>query len=101
VPGGWVSNALVHYAEPGTELILGPALGTMYLSLAGQRDLLFVAGGTGLSPVKAIIEQALRESSACPGRSSCSAAPGPVTGFTTCPSCTGWRMPTRGSRSRP
>jgi NAD(P)H-flavin reductase/hemoglobin-like flavoprotein len=66
VPGGWVSNALVHYAEPGTELILGPALGTMSLSLAGRRDLLFVAGGTGLSPVKAIIEQALRESSACP-----------------------------------
>jgi NAD(P)H-flavin reductase len=66
VPGGWVSNALVHYAEPGTELVLGPALGTMSLSLAGRRDLLFVAGGTGLSPVKALIEQALRESSACP-----------------------------------
>jgi NAD(P)H-flavin reductase/hemoglobin-like flavoprotein len=66
VPGGWVSNALVHYADPGCELILGPALGTMSLSLAGRRDLLFVAGGTGLSPVKAIIEQALRESSGCP-----------------------------------
>jgi NAD(P)H-flavin reductase/hemoglobin-like flavoprotein len=66
VPGGWVSNALVRYAAPGTELILGPALGTMTLDRAGQRDLLCVAGGTGLAPIKAIIEQAIRESSACP-----------------------------------
>jgi NAD(P)H-flavin reductase/hemoglobin-like flavoprotein len=66
VPGGWVSNALVYHAEPGDELVLGPALGTMTLRLAGGRDLLCVAGGTGLSPVKAIIEQAIRESTACP-----------------------------------
>jgi NAD(P)H-flavin reductase/hemoglobin-like flavoprotein len=66
VPGGWVSNALVRYAAPGAELILGPALGTMTLDRAGQRDLLCVAGGTGLAPIKAIIEQAIRESSACP-----------------------------------
>jgi NAD(P)H-flavin reductase len=38
----------------------------MTLDPAGQRDLLCVAGGTGLSPIKAIIEQAIRESSACP-----------------------------------
>ncbi len=66
VSGGWVSNALVRYTAPGDELILGPALGTMTLGPAGQRDLLCVAGGTGLSPIKAIIEQAIRESSACP-----------------------------------
>jgi NAD(P)H-flavin reductase len=66
VPGGWVSNALVRYTAPGDELILGPALGTMTLDRAGQRDLLCVAGGTGLAPIKAIIEQAIRESSACP-----------------------------------
>jgi NAD(P)H-flavin reductase/hemoglobin-like flavoprotein len=62
VPGGWVSNALVCNAEPGTELILGPALGTMTLRRAGGRDLLCVAGGTGLAPIKAIIEQAVRQS---------------------------------------
>jgi NAD(P)H-flavin reductase/hemoglobin-like flavoprotein len=66
VPGGWVSNALVHHAEPGTELLLGPALGTMTLGRAGRRDLLCVAGGTGLAPIKAIIEQAIRESADCP-----------------------------------
>jgi NAD(P)H-flavin reductase len=66
VPGGWVSNALVRYTEPGDELILGPALGTMTLDRADQRDLLCVAGGTGLAPIKALIEQAIRESTACP-----------------------------------
>ena len=66
VPGGWVSNALVSHAEPGDELVLGPALGTMTLGPAEGRDLLCVAGGTGLSPIKAIIEQAIRESAACP-----------------------------------
>ena len=66
VPGGWVSTALVRNTTPGDELILGPALGTMTLGHAEQRDLLCVVGGTGLAPIKAIIEQAIRESSACP-----------------------------------
>jgi NAD(P)H-flavin reductase/hemoglobin-like flavoprotein len=66
IPGGWVSNALVDYAGPGQMLTLGPPLGTMTLAAAGDRDLLCVAGGTGLSPVKAIIEQAVRDSAACP-----------------------------------
>jgi NAD(P)H-flavin reductase len=64
VPGGWVSNALVRYTSPGSQLVLGPPLGTMTLEGAEDRDLLCVAGGTGLSPVKAIIEQAVRESAA-------------------------------------
>src|SRR6202044_3657442 len=63
VPGGWVSNALVRYTSPGSQLVLGPSLGTMTLERSAGRDLLCVAGGTGLSPVKAIIEQAVRESS--------------------------------------
>ena len=66
VPGGWVSSALVRHTTPGDELILGPPLGTMTLGHAEQRDLLCVVGGTGLAPIKAIIEQAIRESSACP-----------------------------------
>ena len=66
VPGGWVSNSLVYHAEPGTELILGPALGTMTLGRVGHRDLLCIAGGTGLAPIKAIVEQVIRESADCP-----------------------------------
>jgi NAD(P)H-flavin reductase len=64
VPGGWVSTALVRHTPPGTELLLGPPLGTMTMEHAADRDLLCVAGGTGLSPIKAIIEQAIRESTA-------------------------------------
>jgi NAD(P)H-flavin reductase/hemoglobin-like flavoprotein len=64
VSGGWVSTALVRYTSPGSQLVVGPPLGTMTLDRAGDRDLLCVAGGTGVSPVKAITEQAVRESSA-------------------------------------
>jgi len=64
VPGGWVSNALVHHTEPGDEITLGPALGTMTLQHAAGRDLLCIAGGTGLAPIKAIIEQVVRDSAA-------------------------------------
>jgi NAD(P)H-flavin reductase len=64
VPGGWVSTALASHTEPGDQLILGPALGTMTLRPAGDRDLLCVAGGTGLSPIKAITEQVVKESAA-------------------------------------
>ncbi len=66
IPGGWVSNALVRHTRPGDELTIGPPLGTMTLHAAGERDLLCVAGGTGLSPIKAIVEQVIKESR--PGR---------------------------------
>jgi NAD(P)H-flavin reductase/hemoglobin-like flavoprotein len=63
VPGGWVSTALVRHTAPGQRLVLGPALGTMTLQPAADRDLLCVAGGTGLAPMKAITEEAIRSSS--------------------------------------
>jgi NAD(P)H-flavin reductase/hemoglobin-like flavoprotein len=58
VPGGMVSTELVQHTVPGDTLLLGPARGTMTLAAASGRDLLCVAGGTGLAPVKAIAEQA-------------------------------------------
>lgn len=58
VPGGNVSTALVHHTVPGDTLLLGPARGSMTLQSAAGRDLLCVAGGTGLAPIKAIAEQA-------------------------------------------
>jgi NAD(P)H-flavin reductase/hemoglobin-like flavoprotein len=62
ISGGWVSNALVRHTAPGDELTIGPPLGTMTLHSAGDRDLLCVAGGTGLSAIKALTEQAVKES---------------------------------------
>ncbi len=58
VPAGVVSTELVQHTAAGDTLLLGPARGAMTLQAAGGRDLLCVAGGTGLAPVKAIIEQA-------------------------------------------
>jgi NAD(P)H-flavin reductase/hemoglobin-like flavoprotein len=58
VPGGLVSNSLVHHCVTGDTVVLGAAAGNMTLA-AGDRDLLCVAGGTGLAPIKAIIEQAI------------------------------------------
>lgn len=58
VPGGLVSNTLVHHSNVGDNVLLGSADGAMKLTGSG-RDLLCVAGGTGLAPLKAIVEQAI------------------------------------------
>ncbi|MFI1972137.1 globin domain-containing protein [Streptomyces cinnamoneus] len=61
VAGGSVSNALVHRAAVGDVLQLGPPMGDMVLDVAtDQSDLLLVAGGTGLAPIRALIEEVAR-----------------------------------------
>jgi NAD(P)H-flavin reductase/hemoglobin-like flavoprotein len=56
VPGGLVSPTLVHHVSAGDTLLLGAAAGTMTADPASGRDLLCLAGGTGLAPLKAIVE---------------------------------------------
>ncbi|GII58044.1 oxidoreductase [Planotetraspora thailandica] len=58
VPGGWVSSALVQHTRIGDQILLGPPVGTM-VPVETDRDLLFVAGGTGLAPLKAIVEHVI------------------------------------------
>jgi len=58
VPGGLVSNTLVHHSDVGDCVLLGAAEGAMTVA-ESSRDLLCVAGGTGLAPIKAIIEEAI------------------------------------------
>ncbi|GAB3894982.1 hypothetical protein GCM10027612_47080 [Microbispora bryophytorum subsp. camponoti] len=58
VPGGWVSTALVRHTRIGDQLLLGPPVGTM-TPPESDRDLLCVAGGTGLAPLKAVIEHVI------------------------------------------
>ncbi|MCA6093164.1 flavohemoprotein [Streptomyces sp. SCA3-4] len=60
VPGGTVSGALVQRAAVGDVLRLGPPMGDMVLDAAEYGDLLFVAGGTGLAPIRALIEEVAR-----------------------------------------
>lgn len=66
IPGGLVSPALVHHVRPGDPLVLGAAEGTMTADTDSPRDVLCLAGGTGLAPVKAIIEAITR--APAPGR---------------------------------
>ncbi|RBQ14572.1 flavohemoprotein [Spongiactinospora rosea] len=57
VPGGWVSTALAHRTAVGDTVYLGPPRGSMVLSRSTASHLVFIAGGTGLAPLKAIIEE--------------------------------------------
>jgi NAD(P)H-flavin reductase/hemoglobin-like flavoprotein len=57
VPGGLVSASLVHHVTTGDTLLLGAAAGAMTVDPDSGRDLLCLAGGTGLAPVKAIVEE--------------------------------------------
>jgi NAD(P)H-flavin reductase/hemoglobin-like flavoprotein len=59
VRGGMVSSALVHRVGVGECVLIGRARGEMTAPPEGDRDLLCVAGGTGLAPIKAIIESVL------------------------------------------
>lgn len=57
VDGGMLSPVLARTLGVGARLRLGPAVGVFVLDSVPDRDLLMVAGGTGLAPIKAIIEQ--------------------------------------------
>ncbi|MFJ9826934.1 globin domain-containing protein [Streptomyces sp. NPDC101160] len=56
VPAGWVSNALVHRARPGDVLRLGPPAGSMTVDHSTDNGLLCLGGGTGIAPIKALVE---------------------------------------------
>jgi NAD(P)H-flavin reductase/hemoglobin-like flavoprotein len=68
VPGGWVSTALVHHTQVGDLINLGPPQGTMTLAAGSGNALYCVAGGTGLAPIKALIEQAIGDSTSAQRR---------------------------------
>jgi len=57
IDGGALSMALGRGLRPGSRLRLGPPVGTLTLDLSSGRDVLLVAGSTGLAPVKAIAMQ--------------------------------------------
>jgi NAD(P)H-flavin reductase len=59
--GGPVSSALVRLAQVGDVLRLGPPVGHLALDTDSDRDLLLVAGGTGLAPMKALVDQVARQ----------------------------------------
>jgi NAD(P)H-flavin reductase/hemoglobin-like flavoprotein len=66
VPAGWVSSALVHRGRPGDVLRLGPAAGGMTIDHATDSGLVCVAGGTGIAPIKALIQDVVEHGRARP-----------------------------------
>jgi NAD(P)H-flavin reductase/hemoglobin-like flavoprotein len=57
IDGGAVSMALTCGQAAGGSLRLGPPVGVLTLDTGSSRDILMVAGSTGLAPLKALTEQ--------------------------------------------
>lgn len=56
VDGGWVSRAIVSHAREGDEWRLGSPLGRMSVDRTAGKDVLMVAGGTGVAPLRSILD---------------------------------------------
>ncbi|GAB3795518.1 globin domain-containing protein [Micromonospora zhanjiangensis] len=57
---GWVSGALVRQVQPGDLLRLAAPMGSMTLDPTSTRDVVCVAAGVGLAPIKALVEELSR-----------------------------------------
>ncbi|WP_244900472.1 globin domain-containing protein, partial [Streptomyces nanshensis] len=66
VPAGWVSTALVHRARPGDVVRLGPPAGSMTVDHVTDSGLLCVGGGTGIAPIRALVEDVAEHGRARP-----------------------------------
>ncbi|GGH95868.1 flavohemoprotein [Arthrobacter liuii] len=56
IPGGLFSTAAVRRTKVGDTVRIGAPVGDQ-LTLQGQRDLLMVAGGTGLAPMASLVDE--------------------------------------------
>jgi len=56
VDGGWVSRAIVSHTQPGDVWRLGPPLGRLTVDREARRGVLMVAGGTGVAPLRSILD---------------------------------------------
>jgi NAD(P)H-flavin reductase len=54
--GGLLSPALALHAHPGETLRLGPPVGNLQLDTSSERDILLIAGSTGLAPLLAVLQ---------------------------------------------
>jgi NAD(P)H-flavin reductase/hemoglobin-like flavoprotein len=60
VPGGWVSRAIVAHTRVGDTWRIGPPMGRMGVDPQSGRGLLMIAGGTGMAPMKALLDDLIQ-----------------------------------------
>lgn len=60
VPGGWVSRAIVGHAQVGDTWRIGPPMGRMSVDREHEKAVVMIAGGTGVAPMRAVIEELAR-----------------------------------------
>lgn len=59
-PGGLFTDRVFHKLKPNELLRFEGPLGTFYLREEREKPIIFLAGGTGFGPIKAMIEYAIR-----------------------------------------
>ncbi|HEY2766314.1 MAG TPA: globin domain-containing protein [Pseudonocardiaceae bacterium] len=60
VDDGWVSRSIVGHTQVGDSWRMGSPMGRMSVDRAAGRDVVMVAGGTGIAPIRAMIEDLTR-----------------------------------------
>ncbi len=60
VEGGWVSRAVVGHAQLGDVWRIGPAMGRLGVDRGSGRPVLMIAGGTGVAPMRGMLEELCR-----------------------------------------
>ncbi len=66
IANGWVSRAIVAHSRVGDTWRIGPPMGRMSSEVDSETPLLMVAGGTGMAPIKALLEEFSRRPDAPP-----------------------------------
>jgi NAD(P)H-flavin reductase len=66
IANGWVSRAIVAHSRVGDTWRIGPPMGRMSSEVDSATPLLMVAGGTGMAPIKALLEEFTRRPEAPP-----------------------------------
>lgn len=57
VEGGWVSRSIVGHTQLGDTWRMGSPMGRLCVDRRSGRDVVMIAGGTGVAPMRAIIEE--------------------------------------------
>ncbi|NQV57495.1 MAG: 2Fe-2S iron-sulfur cluster binding domain-containing protein [Rhodospirillales bacterium] len=61
VPGGVVTGYVMDKSAPGDEVLVAGPIGTAHYRQGHKGPIIAVAGGSGLAPIKAIVEAALKD----------------------------------------